>query len=275
MCGTPLRPWPLGPHDVLDRCPRCGHVQRDVRRCPASARARAWGGDADLDAVRLWLTYRRLRRYGAVRDVCEIGFGSGRLLRRFLDDGATVTGVDRGQLGIDVDPRLRRCGRLVDGDVETADLPGAAFDLVYAVHVVEHVTDPGTVLRRAYDLLRPGGLLYLLTPTADSAGPRVLGPAWWLLEDPTHVRFFSPQSARIALLAAGFTRVRVRRPVLDNVSMEVCSLVRAVRRRPRAEGVLSVPGVAALATATAPLVLAARLAAPSLRPTLEITAVRP
>jgi 2-polyprenyl-3-methyl-5-hydroxy-6-metoxy-1,4-benzoquinol methylase len=274
VCGAGLQDWRLRGGGILQRCPDCHHVQRDLATCPANARDLGYGGDPGLDAARLRLTARRLR--GLVpdgRSVFEIGYGSGALLRRFLDAGWSVGGVDAGQLGVAVDPEVRRRGALTDGELETATTTGA-YDLVVGVHVLEHLRDPAAGLAAAYRLLRPGGVLALITPTADSYGADWFGAAWWLLEDPTHLRFFSPDSATRALRTAGFARVGIRRPTLDTLSMEAASARRAVRPVHRVGGVLAERGTVVAALATAPLTVAARLALPRLRPSLELVAHR-
>jgi SAM-dependent methyltransferase len=200
VCGAGVRDWRLRGGGVLFRCPVCAHVERDMTACPAGARDVGYGGDPGLDAVRLRLTERRLRALSPDgRSVFEIGYGSGALLRRFLDAGWSVAGVDKGQLEVGVDAEVVRRGRLDRGELETVPAAGG-HDLVVGVHVLEHLRDPAAGLAAAYRLLRPGGTLALVTPTADSLGPDWFGDAWWLLEDPTHLRFFSPDSARRALV---------------------------------------------------------------------------
>jgi len=274
VCGAATGAWVLRGGGRLWRCPTCGHVLRDLADCPAGARDEAYGGDPVLDRVRLGLTFRRLRgMVPAGGSVFEIGYGAGLLLRRFADAGHPVAGVDADQLGVTADPVVVARGRLLRGELEAvADAGG--HDLVYGVHVVEHLRDPVAGLRRAYDLLAPGGRVCLVTPTADSLGADWFGSAWWLLEDPTHVRFFTAASARRLLARVGFVEVRVRRLRLDTLSMEAASLRRRVRPAPRAAGVLAERATLALAAATAPAVLAARAALPRLAPTLEITARR-
>ncbi len=275
VCGAALRDWRLRGGGVLYRCPDCGHAERDLTACPAGARDVAYGGDPSLDVVRLRLTERRLRALVPDgRSVFEIGYGSGALLRRFLDNGWSVAGVDSGQLELGVDAEVARRGRLDRGELEGIAGPGG-HDLVVGVHVLEHLRDPAAGLAAAHRLLRPGGTLALVTPTADSAGPDWFGSAWWLLEDPTHLRFFSPESARRALARAGFTGVRVRRLLLDTLSMEVASLRRAAARRPRPRGVLAERGTVLGALVAAPAAVAGRVALPRLRPSIELVAHRP
>lgn len=272
-----MRPRPIG-GGTLDECPRCGHLFRDLASCPARHRDLAYGGDAALDRIRLALTHRQIRRgYGAPgpASVFEIGFGAGALLRRFLDDGAAVAGCDPDQLGIDVDPVVRDRGHLVAGGIESLPRTEGEHDLVYGVHVLEHVDDVGTTLAAARGLLRPGGQVQMLTPAGDSDGLRFHGESWWMLEDPTHVRFFSEHSLRRAAEAAGLVDIEIRRSVLDSLSADAASLVRRVRPAPRPGGVLGSRPALALAAASAPAVALARTVRPGLRTTLHLLARAP
>lgn len=248
---------------------------RDLGACPAGHRGLAYGGEPRLDRVRLALTFRALTRDGMPGSVFEVGYGAGQLLRRFHDAGAVTAGVDPDQLGTALDPVVTAAGGLHRGRVEDLPAGGHEVDLVYAVHVVEHVDAPAEMLAAAFAMLAPGGRIRLLTPAADSTSLARFGAAWWLLEDPTHVRFFSARSMELALATAGFEQVRVRRSLLDNLTMEWASLVRRWRPAPRAHGVLASPAVLAGALLTAPFVVARRLLAPRSRPTLDVTARRP
>jgi SAM-dependent methyltransferase len=258
---------------VIDQCRHCLHVQRSLSDCPARHRSDAYGGDPALDVVRLWLTHRAVRGARPARRVFEIGFGAGSLLRRFLDGGAEVAGVDARQFDTEVDPEVVDRGRLWWGTAETLDAGDLVVDLVYGVHVIEHVEDVEKLLLMAKGLLAPGGRLVLLTPAADSWGLRLFGSSWWLLEDPTHVRFFTARSVRLACEKAGFASVTTRRLRADNLTMEVGSLARLVHLADgRTGGVLSSRVVMVAGVLSAPLVLLLRMLSPRLRPTLYVEA---
>jgi SAM-dependent methyltransferase len=78
--------------------------------------------------------------------------------------------------GVDLDPdalqaRVETVGDLDEailGDLRTATLPEASFDVVFCAYVLEHVTDPGTVLRNFQTWLKPGGVMILRVPDRDS-----------------------------------------------------------------------------------------------------------
>ena len=276
ICAAPVAERRLrGRGDnVLLECTECGHLHRDLLAAPAGHRDAAYGGEATLDRARLRLTHRLLTRDGHPSSVFEIGFGSGALLRMFLDGGARVGGVDPDQLRVGLDPVVERAGDLRRGRVE--DLPEGTVDadLVVGIHVLEHVDDPARTLEAALRVTRPGGRAVFLTPGGDSLGPELHGAAWWMLEDPTHVRFFTADSLERAARAAGWSHVRVDRPVLDSLATDAASLARRLPGRERAGGVLSSRAALAGAALSAPVAAVARLAVPRLRPTLRLTAFR-
>jgi SAM-dependent methyltransferase len=205
-------------------------------------------------------------------DVLEIGFGRGLLMSRFLHEGNRVTGVDPGALERDLDRDVRRRAVIHAQPAESLDVPDASFDLVYGIHVVEHLDDPAAVFRMCHRALRPGGLLYLMTPNAESKGLTLFREAWWNLEDPTHVRFFTARSLSTMLRAAGFGRGLTRVPIWDSQSLEASSLIRIIRRNPGQHGVLSSRGAMPLYALLVPLALFVRVLWPDLSPSLEVLA---
>lgn len=275
MCGDTTTPWVISPGNSLDRCRRCGHLTRSLAAAPAAHRDLAYGGEPTLDRIRLALTYRAMVAAGRPTSVFEVGYGTGSMLRRFLDDGARVSGADPDQLGLAVDPVVQARGMLHPTPVEDVPADSVDVDLVFGIHVLEHVIDPAATLGVAFDLLNPGGQVQFFTPAGDSIGPRWYGSAWWMLEDPTHVRFFTADSGARALQNAGFVDVEVRRPVLDSITTDVGSLARKVLPRTRPRGVLGSRTVLGAAAATAPIVIAGRAAYPPLRPTLQLIARKP
>jgi len=88
--------------------------------------------------------------------------------------------------------------RVVQGTLETADLPEAYFDVVTMWDVIEHVTDPLGTLQQAYRLLKPDGLVVVHTIDIDSLFARLVGARWpWLME--MHIYYFSRRTLRTML----------------------------------------------------------------------------
>jgi len=85
--------------------------------------------------------------------------------------------------------------------------PDAAFDVVWAGEVLEHVADTERFVDEVRRVLRPGGKLLVTTP---GFGPlrRLRAP------DPRgqHLRFYTRRTLRGLLADMGFSEVRVRAP---------------------------------------------------------------
>jgi ubiquinone/menaquinone biosynthesis C-methylase UbiE len=93
--------------------------------------------------------------------------------------------------------------QMVQGTLETADLPESHFDVVTMWDVIEHLTDPREALRQAHRLLKPGGLLVVHTIDIESLFARLMGPRWpWLME--MHIYYFSRRTLREMLKKCGF-----------------------------------------------------------------------
>ena len=77
-----------------------------------------------------------------------------------MDEAAAATARSRGH-------------RVVTGRFEVDDeLEHGTFDLILALHVIEHVDDPERFARRAAELLAPGGVFAVATPNWDSRDAR-------------------------------------------------------------------------------------------------------
>ena len=110
---------------------------------------------------------------------------------------------------------------VVQGDVASAKLAPASFDVVTMFDVIEHVPDPLADLRAIHALLAPGGTLIISTPNIDGLFPKLsyglaarLG--YWPHPDPPHHLFqFSVKSMAAMLEKAGFVAGRVEHTHID------------------------------------------------------------
>lgn len=153
----------------------------------------------------------RLDRPGPVR-ILDVGCADGRLLDWYR---ASAVGARLETHGIEMDERAaegarRRGHRVVTGRFEVDEqLEPAGFDLILALHVIEHVDDPQAFGRRAAELLAPGGLLLVATPNWDSVDARRFRGHWGGNHFPRHWTLYSEQTLGALAASIGLVLERV------------------------------------------------------------------
>jgi 2-polyprenyl-3-methyl-5-hydroxy-6-metoxy-1,4-benzoquinol methylase len=68
--------------------------------------------------------------------------------------------------------RLGTRARFLQGMFETIDVP-ERFDAIFLMHTLEHIDDPGLVLRRAGAWLADGGRLFVVVPNANAPSRQI------------------------------------------------------------------------------------------------------
>jgi trans-aconitate methyltransferase len=147
---------------------------------------------------------------------CSAGALGAALKQRAAPRAVTIVGVE-------LDPGYaaraeERLDRVVVADAETflsgGAPPEAPFDCLIAADVLEHLVDPWTALRRAVELVRPGGKVVVSVPNVLFFGAllRLVRERRWPREeegtfDATHLRWFSRTDAEDLLRQAGLHTV--------------------------------------------------------------------
>ncbi len=149
-----------------------------------------------------------LRSAGLHRgDVLDVGSGLGFLLDELAASGYRSFGIDVAPLAVR-EARRRGCRVARASAEEGLPFRAASFDAVLVLDVIEHVRDYLQLLAECRRVLRPPGLLVVLTLNAHSAARPQLGRRWTWHLDPTHVWMFTPRLLRAALREAGFASRR-------------------------------------------------------------------
>jgi SAM-dependent methyltransferase len=142
--------------------------------------------------------------------VQTLGCGDGRYLYQFAQrdlERDRIIGIDLSSPAI---PRLKREGfRILSKRVEDCDeIEPNSIDLITMFHVIEHVEDPISVIRRLSGWLAPGGVLALETPNVESLDRYLFSEAWWGgYHIPRHWTLFTESNLQLALRKVGLTEV--------------------------------------------------------------------
>ncbi len=136
----------------------------------------------------------------------EVGAGPGHF--------GAYAGADLDYTGIDMSKDAAREGRARGLKLFCSSLGSfvnldGQFDAVTMFHVFEHLSDPHDALAKVKDLLKPGGILFLITPDTESLLCAISGDRWVSYKFPEHLILYS-RSALIELLEhSGFEIVSV------------------------------------------------------------------
>jgi len=110
-----------------------------------------------------------------------------------------------------VDAARNRGYQVALGTLEELDIEGmiGTFDIVTMYQLVEHVLEPALLLKKAHDLLRPGGIIHGQLPCMDSMERRIFGRYWAGYHYPRHLQMISKKGMRWLLETAGFVQSKV------------------------------------------------------------------
>jgi len=142
--------------------------------------------------------------------VCDIGCGrEGAFLR-------LISPVISKGYGFDPKATLQEQGNIVLSRMRLDDsipLPESSMDCVVMLALLEHVADPGTLVREAARVLKPGGVLVATTPTP-SARSLLEFLAFRLRcisteEIRDHRHYFTSEMLKGLFESCGFMQVRV------------------------------------------------------------------
>jgi len=164
----------------LLRCKNCGHFQKsrseytefeknyyETSYAPSGlSKVSFVNGEAVSREKSLALNCIKFLKVDSDIRILDIGTGDGKLIRAFSEISSQfkLAGFD---LSSEKESVIRQNGAtdFFHGNLQSID---ECFDLITLNHVVEHLTDPVSVLRQASSLLTPDGVLVVVVPSYES-----------------------------------------------------------------------------------------------------------
>lgn len=129
---------------------------------------------------------KELKKYFSKKDlILEVGCGRGDNIEYYRNLGYNVVGVEKDET---VSSRYIRNIDIFDYDTVVK------YDVIYALHVLEHMNDPKAFIEHLKSLLAPGGIMIFEVPNVNDPlltiyGSKAYDRFYWY---PYHHFFFSP-----------------------------------------------------------------------------------
>lgn len=138
----------------------------------------------------------------------DVGAATGILLHLARQRGWKSEGIETSTWAVKVAAEKYNLN-LLEGSFESHPLKPNHYTAVTMVDFIEHIPRPFDAVRKAFEILAPGGTLCVVTPDINSMATKITGLKWWHFR-PGHLGYFSLKSLSFLLDRGGF-RIKKRR----------------------------------------------------------------
>lgn len=135
--------------------------------------------------------------------VLDVGCATGACLSVISERGMEAFGTDVNPYATKIAAKMVPSAQIITGTVH--DTPGweGSFDAIIMSDVLEHTQSPLAELERVHALLKPMGLLLILTPNIQELSAKLMGKYWIHLKT-EHLFYFSVNSLALLIERCGF-----------------------------------------------------------------------
>lgn len=214
----------LLPEGLVRQCPSCGQLLSNCSQEQFENSLKIWDTASGTNATpgsseSVRFRVRMERRLKLAKKLLPPA-ASGQSVPTLLDvacssgdflDVAKTNGFD--VQGVEPAPEAARTCRdagfdVFEGFLEDAKYKNESFDVITVFELIEHITDPVSLLRECSRILKPNGVLILNTPNANSWTRKVMRHRWEgfsLTLQGGHISWFSPESMAVLAERSGFS----------------------------------------------------------------------
>jgi len=132
------------------------------------------------------------------KDILEIGAGAGQATLWFEDKGFNIIGIEPDPRNVKLINKILKKGNCINSKIENINLE-QKFDIIWMVHVLEHLVDPVNVLIRIKNNMKPNSIFFIEVPNCEN--DEMLHVS---IDENPHVYHFTKKALENIVKKAGF-----------------------------------------------------------------------
>lgn len=141
-----------------------------------------------------------LRKYArGAKLVLDFGCGNGNFVKFLQSKTYSAFGYDK---SVDITEHLS--AQKIPLYRNEKEIPNAYFDVITCFDVIEHTTNPRSIVQILNNKLKKDGIIVMTTPNTQGVSAHILGKYWWVFGSEAHFVLFSLFSLKLFLSNHGF-----------------------------------------------------------------------
>jgi len=232
ICGTANsnRKGAIGKYSLLE-CPKCG--LQFIDPVPDSDRLsaiysdyyKAWGIDDSPEIVSVMKKgtfsgyLEKIRNHVRSGRLLDVGCATGEFMQVAQEKGFDVYGAEISPYGIKRCQELFGKDKIITSSLSKDHFPPDYFDVITLADVIEHLSEPAVFWDIIYNVLKPNGILMIVTPDTSSLFKKLMGMRWLHYKE-EHIYYYS--RFNIALPLSGWFEVVALNSAYKTLNLKYC-----------------------------------------------------
>jgi 2-polyprenyl-3-methyl-5-hydroxy-6-metoxy-1,4-benzoquinol methylase len=131
--------------------------------------------------------------------ILDVGAGTGLFVQLALEHGLAAQGIEPSAFLANY--AVSQVLPVINSSVPC--FPSDNFDAIFMTDVLEHITDPASLLFAYNKILKSGGVLFVTTPNVSSALARFMKNRWWHYRL-AHIGYYNKKTLEKLMIRTGF-----------------------------------------------------------------------
>jgi 2-polyprenyl-3-methyl-5-hydroxy-6-metoxy-1,4-benzoquinol methylase len=140
----------------------------------------------------------------AIRAI-DIGCGDGLMLEQCQLAGIDCDGFEISESLIHQLRAQFTAKKIFSGNLTT--IAEKSYDIVFLINVIEHLPDPRVTLAHIFNILKPGGYIFIHAPNIGGLPANMKGTRWHQIEPLNHLYYYHWKTLKASMNSVGFHSV--------------------------------------------------------------------